>query len=90
MRELGYSYIVDPQVQGTASSYTMGAIPRENAFELLEQLLQMNGQGIVKHGDLYVVVPLGQTTRIPHRLIMEAASRSQAPESQEEIGRAHA
>ncbi len=86
MRELGYSYIVDPQVQGTASIYTMGAIPRENAFELLEQLLQMNGQGIVKHDDLYVVVPLGQTTRIPHRLIMEAASRSQAQaqESQEE------
>ena len=84
MRELGYSYIVDPQVQGTASIYTMGAIPRENAFEVLEQLLQMNGQGIVKHGDLYVVVPLGQTTRIPHRLIMEAASRSQAQESQEE------
>ena len=84
MRELGYSYIVDPQVQGTASIYTMDAIPRENAFELLEQLLQMNGQGIVKHDDLYVVVPLGQTTRIPHRLIMEAASRSQAQESQEE------
>ena len=83
MRELGYSYIVDPQVQGTASIYTMGAIPRENAFEVLEQLLQMNGQGIVKHDDLYVVVPLGQTTRIPHRLIMEAASRSQVQESPE-------
>ena len=84
MRELGYSYIIDPQVQGTTSIYTMGAIPREKAFEVLEQLLQMNGQGIVKQDDLYVVVPLGQTTRIPHRLIMEAASRSQAQESQEE------
>ncbi|MEE8348593.1 MAG: hypothetical protein V3R94_03415, partial [Acidobacteriota bacterium] len=71
MRELGYSYVIDPQVAGTASIYTMGEIPREKAFEVLEQLLQMNGQGIVKQEDRYVFVPLGQTTKIPHGLIVD-------------------
>ena len=70
MKELGYSYIIDPRVQGTASIHTMGEIPRENAFEILEQLLQMNGQGIVRQDGMYVIVPLGETTKIPHELIV--------------------
>jgi len=70
MKELGYSYIIDPRVQGTASIHTMGEIPRENAFEILEQLLQMNGQGIVRQDGMYVIVPLGETTKIPHGLIV--------------------
>jgi len=70
MQELGYSYIIDPRVQGTASIHTMGEIPRENAFEILEQLLQMNGQGIVRQDGMYVIVPLGETTKIPHELIV--------------------
>ena len=70
MEELGYSYIIDPRVQGTASIHTMGEIPRENAFEILEQLLQMNGQGIVRQDGMYVIVPLGETTKIPHEFIV--------------------
>ena len=70
MKELGYSYIIDPRVQGTASIHTMGEIPRDNAFEILEQLLQMNGQGIVRQDGMYVIVPLGETTKIPHELIV--------------------
>ena len=70
MKELGYSYIIDPRVQGTASIHTMGEIPRDNAFEILEQLLQMNGQGIVRQDGMYVIVPLGATTKIPHELIV--------------------
>ena len=70
MKELGYSYIIDPRVQGTASIHTMGEIPRENAFGILEQLLQMNGQGIVKQDGIYVIVPLELTPKIPHELIV--------------------
>ena len=70
MKELGYSYIIDPRVQGTASIHTMGEIPRENAFEILEQLLQMNGQGIVRQEGMYVIVPLQLTPKIPHELIV--------------------
>ena len=88
LRELGYSYIIDPSVSGTASIYTMGEIPREKAFEVLEQLLQMNGQGIVKQDDRYVVVPLGQTTRIPHALVVDpvAASVTQEEETEAPAG----
>ena len=72
MRELGYSYITTSKVGGSASIYTMGEIPRENAFEVLEQLLQMNGMGIVKQpDDMYVIVPLGETTKLPHELIVD-------------------
>ena len=70
MRELGYSYIIDPRVEGTASIHTMGEIPREHAFEILKQLLQMNGQGIVRQDGRYVILPLGETTKIPHELIV--------------------
>ena len=70
MKELGYSYIIDPRVQGTASIHTMGEIPRENAFGILEQLLQMNGQGIVRQEGMYVIVPLQLTPKIPHELIV--------------------
>ncbi len=70
MTELGYSYIIDPRVQGTASIHTMGEVPRENAFGILEQLLQMNGQGIVKQDGIYVIVPLQLAPKIPHELIV--------------------
>ena len=71
MRELGYSYVVDPRVKGTASIYTAGEIDRDDVFEVLEQLLQLNGQGIVKQDDLYFIVPLGEATKIPHNLLVE-------------------
>lgn len=80
MRELGYSYVTNPGVGGTASIYTMGEIPREKAFEVLEQLLQMNGQGIVKQDDLYVITPLGQTTKIPHELVVDPQAPSTVQE----------
>ena len=80
MQELGYSYIIDPRVQGTASIHTMGEIPRENAFEILEQLLQMNGQGIVRQDGMYVIVPLGETTKIPHELIVNPEVTSEPQE----------
>ena len=77
MRELGYSYITTSKVGGSASIYTMGEIPRENAFEVLEQLLQMNGMGIVKQpDDMYVIVPLGETTKVPHELIVDPQAPS--------------
>jgi len=71
MRELGYSYVITPAVGGSASIYTVGEIPRENAFEVLEQLLQMNSQGIVKQDDMYVIIPLGQATKVPHELVVD-------------------
>ena len=78
MQELGYSYVIDPQVQGTVSIYTMEEIPKEKAFEVLQQLLQMNGHGIVEQDGLYVIVPLGQTTKVPHELIVRPETPSES------------
>ena len=78
MQELGYSYVIDPQVQGTVSIYTMEEIPKEKAFEVLQQLLQMNGHGIVEQEGLYVIVPLGQTTKVPHELIVRPETPSES------------
>ncbi|MEE2821811.1 MAG: secretin N-terminal domain-containing protein [Acidobacteriota bacterium] len=80
MRELGYSYVTSPGVGGSASIYTMGEIPKENAFSVLEQLLQMNGMGIVKQDDLYVLIPLAQTTTVPHGVIVDPQSSAEAQE----------
>ena len=84
MQELGYSYIIDPQVQGTVSIYTMEEIPKDKAFAVLEQLLQMNGQAIVKQDGMYVIVPLGQSTKIPHKLVVIPEAPSQQQQQQEE------
>ena len=89
MRELGYSYITYPGVSGSASIHTMGEIPREQAFEILEQLLQMNGQGIVKRDDMYFIIPLGESTRIPQDLILNpqtpaAPGQEETPPTQEQ------
>ena len=78
MQELGYSYVIDPRVQGTVSIYTMEEIPKERVFEVLQQLLQMNGHGIVEQDGLYVIVPLGQTTKVPHELVVRPETPSES------------
>lgn len=78
MQELGYSYVIDPRVQGTVSIHTTEEIPREKVFEVLEQLLQMNGQAIVRQDEFYVIIPLGQSTKVPHEFVV---SPKQSPPS---------
>ncbi|MEE8587311.1 MAG: hypothetical protein V3T83_20925, partial [Acidobacteriota bacterium] len=51
MEELGYSYIIDPQVTGSVSINMRGGVPRDQVFPILEQLLQMNGFGIVRQAE---------------------------------------
>lgn len=79
MQELGYSYVLDPQVQGTVNIFTVREIPREKLFEVLEQLLKMNGQAIVKQDDLFVILPIGKSPTIPHGVLMES------PQTREEL-----
>ena len=63
-------HVVSLDLQTVGVDVSVGEIPRENAFEILEQLLQMNGQGIVRQDGMYVIVPLGETTKIPHEFIV--------------------
>ncbi|MGW8181177.1 MAG: secretin N-terminal domain-containing protein, partial [bacterium] len=71
MQELGYSYVIDPQVQGNVNIFTVREIPKDRLFEVLEQLLKMNGQAIVRQEDFYVILPIGKSPTVPHGVLME-------------------
>jgi general secretion pathway protein D len=77
MQELGYSYVIDPQVQGTVNIFSMREIPRERLFGVLEQLLKMNGLGIVKQEDYYVILPISQSPTVPHGVMMNVPATPQ-------------
>lgn len=90
MQELGYSYIIDPQVTGTVNIFTADEIPRNRLFSVLEQLLKMNGNAIVHQDDMYVIVPIGQSPTVPHKILMkpnppaqEKATERSGPEQTE-------
>ena len=70
MDELGYTYVIDPSVSGNVSLYTREQIPRDRLFPVLEQLLNMNRQAIVKHQDFYVILPIGQSPKIPGTILV--------------------
>ncbi len=72
MEELQYSYVIDPQVTGTVSLFTRNAVPREQLFGFLEQLLQMNGFGIIRQSeDFFAIVLLQNSTKIPQNVLMQ-------------------
>jgi general secretion pathway protein D len=79
MRELGYSYVIDPQVTGTVSIFTQRGVPRSRLFEVLEGILKINGHGIVKQGDFYVIAPLGSVPRLPHGILVRPQSQAPQP-----------
>ena len=77
MTELGYSYVIDPAVSGSVSLFTMDDIPKKTLFRVLEQVLKLAGQAIVKQEGLYVVLPIGKSPRVPHKIL--ARPRSSSP-----------
>lgn len=79
MQELGYSYVIDPEVQGSVSIYTSGKIPRDELFEVLEQLLMMNSIAIVEQSNgLFAIVPIAESPTIPHDIHTSFSSGASA------------
>ncbi len=76
MRELGYSYVIDPQVQGTVNIFSMREIPRDRLFGVLEQLLKLNGLAIIQQEGYYVIVPINEGPSVPHGVLMNALPKS--------------
>ncbi len=74
MTELGYSYVIDPAVSGTVSLFTMDDIPKKTLFRVLEQVLKLAGQAIVKQEGIYVVLPIGKSPRVPHKILARPPS----------------
>jgi general secretion pathway protein D len=76
MTELGYSYIIDPQVSGSVNLFTVDEIPRDKLFGVMEQVLKMNGHAVVRQEGLYVVLPIPKSPKIPHRILVPPTQRS--------------
>ena len=74
MTELGYSYVLDPAVSGSVSLFTMEDIPKKTLFRILEQVLKLAGQAIVKQEGIYVVLPIGKSPRVPHKILARPPS----------------
>ena len=74
MKALGYSYIIDPQVSGSISLYTYGEVSRDRLFGILERLLKLNGFGVVRQDGIYTILPLGETPKIPGRILIRPES----------------
>ncbi len=92
MQELGYSYVIDPQVTGSVNLFTApgSGIKKEQLFEVLEQILKMNGHAIIKQKDLYVIVPIARSPKIPHQILVAPTIQAEPSEpvpSQKEGGK---
>jgi general secretion pathway protein D len=64
-RRLKINYILDPRVKGAVTINTYGEVKPTDLWQLLETILRINGAAIVKVGDLYRIVPLGDVARLP-------------------------
>lgn len=78
MKELAYTYMVDPAVQGTVNIQTTQAIKREDLFATLELILRLNNAAVVKSGDVYLIVPIGEGIRAPHEILLDLSQRTEA------------
>ncbi|HWP46907.1 MAG TPA: type II secretion system secretin GspD [Candidatus Limnocylindrales bacterium] len=54
----GQNFILSPGVSGKVSIITTGRIPREDVFNVLESVLEVNNLTVVKSGQFYKVVPI--------------------------------
>ena len=67
-RSLKLNYILDPRVKGAVTLNTYGETKQIDARNLLELLLRINGATMVQVGEIYRIVPLGETAgRLPIR-----------------------
>jgi general secretion pathway protein D len=55
---LGLNYVIDPRVQGTVTIRTSRPLPPGDVIPVLEDILAMNGAGLVKSGETYRIIPL--------------------------------
>lgn len=58
---LKVSYVVDPRVNGKVTLQTSQPVSRDALVDILESALAVNGAAIVRKGDSYQVVPIGNS-----------------------------
>ena len=71
-RQLKINYILDPAVKGGVIMNTYGSTANLDARNLLDLILRINGAGMIQEGEVYRIVPLKDSTKIPLRLEVNA------------------
>src|ERR1039457_4002714 len=64
-KRLKINYILDPAVKGTVSIFTYGEIKPVDYMPLLETILRVNGDAMVKVGETYRIVPVNRINQLP-------------------------
>ena len=64
-KRLKINYFLDPGVKGTVSLFTYGEIKPVDYMPLLETILRLNGDAMVKVGDTYRIVPVARINQLP-------------------------
>ncbi len=64
-KRLKINYILDPNVRGTVSIFTYGEVKPVDYMPLLETILRVNGDAMVKVGDMYRIVPVNRINQLP-------------------------
>jgi general secretion pathway protein D len=62
---LGLNYAVDPSVSGAITVVTAHPVRKSDVFPILEDSLKAANLGLVRHGDVYTIVPMAEAKREP-------------------------
>ena len=71
-KRLKINYILDPAVKGTVSIFTYGEVKPVDYMPLLETILRVNGDAMVKVGDIYRIVPVNRINQLPLAPVVNA------------------
>ncbi len=64
-KRLKINYIIDPEVRGTVSIFTYGEVKPVDYMPLLETILRVNGDAMIKVGEFYRIVPVNRINQLP-------------------------
>ena len=76
---LGINYIVDPDVSGKVTIKTSGGLYTKDLFPIFLLILEVNGQTAIKVGDLYRIVQLKDSPRMPISLRFAGDQKDVSP-----------
>lgn len=68
---LGFSYVLDPRIEGSVTFRTSSPVSHQVALESLEIILRMNNAALVPRGDVFTIVPANEASlsALPPRLL---------------------
>jgi general secretion pathway protein D len=77
---LNLNYIIDPAVKGTINITTAGTLRKSDLLPILETILKINNATMVKVGNFYEIIPVGNISRQP--LQVQSSQPATSPDDQ--------